>query len=215
MSTMEKLIEGIRTFHETYYRERRELFERLSLGQHPLALMITCSDSRVAPTIITQADPGEIFTLRNAGNIVPPAGTTRGGEAATIEYAIEVLGVEDVVVCGHSNCGAVKALMDRQPLDALPHVATWLSHAESLPREVAERYPHAAGPELLARAVERNAVAQLDNLRSYPSVATRVERGALRLHAWVFDIGSGVVAEYDEERDEFRSLLARRAGQAA
>ena len=212
---MEKLIEGVHTFHETYYRDQRELFERLSLGQSPLALMVTCSDSRVVPNLITQSDPGELFTLRNAGNIVPAYGAAQGGEAATVEYAVEALGVEEIVVCGHSNCGAVKALMERKPLDGLPHVADWLAHARSLPDEVALRYPGASEGELLDRAIERNAVAQLENLLTYPSIARRVERGTLHLHAWVFDIGSGVVAEYDAERAEFRSLLARRAATGA
>jgi len=216
---MEKLIEGFRTFHDTYYRAKDELFARLSQGQNPSTLMITCSDSRVAPSIITQSEPGELFTLRNAGNIVPANGVAAGGEAGTIEYAVEVLGVTDVVVCGHSNCGAVKALMERTPLERLPHVETWLSNAESLPRDVMARYPYASGDELLSKAVERNAVAQLDNLRTYASIARRVARGDLRLHAWVFDIGSGIVSEYVAETEEFRSLLTRSAergaGQAA
>lgn len=128
---MEKLIRGIHEFQSTHFSPQRELFQRLAGGQRPDALFITCSDSRIDPSLLTQTKPGELFILRNAGNIVPPYGAANGGEGATIEYAIRALGIRDIIVCGHTHCGAMQGLLQPEALEDLPAVRSWLSHAEA------------------------------------------------------------------------------------
>src|SRR4051812_32800007 len=117
---MQKLVDGIHHFQQNIFSSHERLFKRLVKGQNPLALFITCSDSRIDPMLLTQADPGELFIMRNAGNIVPPYGAVRGGEAATIEYAVSVLAVKEIIVCGHSHCGAMNALLQPDLLTKLP-----------------------------------------------------------------------------------------------
>ncbi|MDN0194347.1 carbonic anhydrase [Streptomyces sp. S.PNR 29] len=176
-------------------------YRKLAEGQYPEALFITCSDSRVVPALITGAGPGEIFELRNAGNIVPPHGKPgASGEAATIEYALEVLGVQDVVVCGHSHCGAMGAIMSGDDLSALPGVGAWLELAR--PRLA----PVLGGPPqdpTLRDVVQLNVVNQLAALRGYPVVRKRLEAGRLRLHGWYYEVDTGRVHELDED-ERFR-----------
>src|SRR5436309_9182659 len=139
---MQKLVEGIHHFQANIFRPQRDLFERLAAGQHPVALFITCSDSRINPNLLTQTDPGELFILRNAGNIIPPYGAGQGGEAATVEFATAALGIQDVIVCSHSHCGAMKGLLDPKAVRDLPAVAQWLTHAEATRRIMRDKYPH-------------------------------------------------------------------------
>jgi carbonic anhydrase len=135
---MQKLIQGLHKFQASVFSSQRELFQRLVHGQKPDALFITCSDSRVNLNLVTQTDPGDLFILRNAGNIVPPAGAGVGGESATIEYAVSVLGVSDIILCGHSHCGAMASLLEPESLTELPLVQAWLSHAETTRRIIHE-----------------------------------------------------------------------------
>ena len=128
---MQKLVQGIHHFQATVFRPQREWYERLADGQRPLALFITCSDSRVNPNLITQTDPGELFIVRNAGNIVPPHHPAPGGEEAAIEFAVAALGIKDVIVCGHTRCGAMKAAMEPDGLADMPRVRQWLAHADA------------------------------------------------------------------------------------
>jgi carbonic anhydrase len=201
---VDKLIKGFERFHSTYYQSRRPLFESLATGQRPETLFITCSDSRVVPDLMMQTEPGELFVLRNAGNLVPPHDALDGGESATIEYAVAVLGVRDVVVCGHSDCGAMKAVLDPSGLDGLPKVASWLAHAKpALASSNGERLT-------LDRLVERNVLTQLEHLKTLPAVARRLEQGDLALHGWRFDIASGVVHAYDEVSGAFQPLARER-----
>ncbi len=186
------------------------MFERLASGQHPEALFITCSDSRIDPNLLTQTKPGEIFTLRNAGNIVPPSGVDSGGEEATIEYAVAVLGVRHIIVCGHSHCGAMKATLHPETLDDLPAVAVWLRHAEAARARVLETWHGAADEDLLAHLTELNARTQLGNLRTHPAVAAKLSAGEVELHAWVYHIHAGTVAAYDEARGEFVEMTLLR-----
>src|SRR5689334_15809030 len=137
---MKKLLDGIHRFQSGVFGAQKELFTRLSKGQDPDALFITCSDSRINPNLITQTQPGDLFILRNAGNIIPPFGAANGGEGATIEFAIAGLGVKDIIVCGHSLCGAVKGLLNLESIKKLPSVVSWLSHAEATRRIVEENY---------------------------------------------------------------------------
>src|SRR5262245_1147214 len=163
--TMQKLLLGIHHFQANIFRSRRELFERLADGQRPEALFITCSDSRINPNLITQTEPGDLFILRNAGNIVPPYGAANGGEGATIEFAVAGLGIQDIIVCGHSHCGAMKGLLDPETLRDTPAMAAWLGHAESTRRILRDKYGDRRGDALQMTAIEENVLVQLENLR--------------------------------------------------
>ncbi|PCC72150.1 carbonic anhydrase [Nannocystis exedens] len=204
---MQKLVEGIHHFQDRIFRPYQEFFARLATGQSPEALFITCSDSRIDPNLLTQTAPGELFIARNAGNIVPPYGAVHGGEAATIEYAVAVLKVRDLIVCGHSDCGAMKALVDPHGCSGLPAVAKWLEHAEATRRILATSYPELKRPEeLLEAAVQENVLVQLEHLRTHPSVAAALARGELHLHAWIYQIDAGAVFAYDPAREQFEPL---------
>ena len=200
---MQKLIQGIHHFQSTLFSPQRELFERLAVGQHPDALFITCSDSRINPNLITHTEPGDLFILRNAGNIIPPHGAANGGEGATIEFAVAGLGVQDIIVCGHSHCGAMKGLLHPESLTDMPAITAWLSHAEATRRIMREKYADRTGDALLTTAVEENVLVQLENLRTHPTVAAGLARGKLKLHAWVYKIETGAVFAYEPERGQF------------
>ncbi|MFC9652418.1 MULTISPECIES: carbonic anhydrase [unclassified Streptomyces] len=194
---MKSLIDNARSF-SVQVAERPEEFRDLAAGQSPQALFITCSDSRVIPSLITGARPGELFELRTAGNIVPPYDRDRpSGETATIEYALRVLDVRDIVVCGHSHCGAVGAMVRGEDLSAVPAVRGWLGLRAS-------KLPAAHG---LAHAVRHHAAAQLDTLRGYPAVRERLADGRLSLHAWYYEVDTGAISVHRPELGgEFRPL---------
>lgn len=202
---MTRIMQGVLDFHDRVFDSKRELFEKLQAGQRPLALFITCADARINPNLLTQTEPGELFMLRNAGNLVPPFGTSTGGEGATIEYAIKHLKLRDVIVCGHSHCGAMQALFTPGALDALPHVAAWLQYAAPCAELLKNRA--SLPPAELARLVaEQNALVQLDHLRTYPYVQQAIAEGRLRLHAWVYEFERGEVVAYDEQQLSFTPL---------
>jgi carbonic anhydrase len=204
---MQKLVEGIHKFQQDLLGKRQELFDRLAEGQHPLALFITCSDSRIDPNLLTQTDPGELFILRTAGNIVPAYGAVSGGEAATIEYAVSVLKVDDIIVCGHSLCGAMSALLDPQQVVGLPAVEALLRHAEATRRIIAENYRHITEPRARWMAtIEENVLVQLENLRTHPCVAAALSRGDLRLHGWVYKLESGEVFAYQSSQQQYMPI---------
>jgi carbonic anhydrase len=197
---MDKLIKGLRHFQSSYFCEHQDLFEQLSHGQKPRVLFIACSDSRVDPNLITESEPGELFVIRNAGNIVPPYGAANGGEGAAIEYAIHALDVEQVIVCGHSHCGAMKGLLKIDSLrNTMPLVSDWLVHAEATRRLIQENYGDRTGEELLDLTVAENVLTQIENLRTYPVVHSRLSRNKITLHGWVYHIETGVVMAYDPE----------------
>lgn len=198
---MRKLLKGVHQFQTNYFSSHREMFEQLSLGQHPRILFITCSDSRIDPNLITQTEPGELFIIRNVGNIIPPYGTTTSGEGAAIEYAVEALGVKHIIVCGHSHCGAIKGLLQLGNLtEQMPLVYDWLKFAEATRRVIKEHYTEYEGEELLNAAIEENVLTQLENLRTYPTVHSKLYSGQLQLHAWVYKIETGGVFVYSAER---------------
>lgn len=203
---MQKLIEGIHQFQAESFRPLEGLFRELAKGQHPETLFITCSDSRIDPTLLTQAQPGDLFILRNAGNIVPPHGAGNGGEAATIEFAVAALGVRDIIICGHSHCGAMKGLLQPEQVASLPAVSSWLSHAETTRRIIMDNYGHLDEGRMLTTAVEENVLVQLENLRTLPAVASRLVRGDLHLHGWVYKIETGEVFAYDVGHAQFVKL---------
>jgi len=189
---------------------RRSFFEALATGQNPEVLFITCADSRIDPNLVTQTEPGDLFICRNAGNIVPPHVHVTGGVTASIEFAVAGLGVKDVVICGHTDCGAMKGALNPAALDGLPHVRDWLEHAEPAVAAVAARRGRIEASDLLA-VTEQNVLVQLANLGTHPSVQVAVEAGALGLHGWVYDIESGSVTCHDPERDAFVPLEERYA----
>ncbi|MBZ0185059.1 MAG: carbonic anhydrase [Candidatus Obscuribacterales bacterium] len=203
---MLKLITGLHQFQSEVFLSHKELFERLAEGQNPEALFITCSDSRINPNLITQTNPGDLFILRNAGNIVPPYGAANGGEGATIEFAVAGLGVKDIIICGHSYCGAMKGLLHPEALSDMPTVKDWLSHAEATRRIVRENYKDLDETELLNIAIQENVLIQLENLRTHPAVAARISRGELNLHGWTYKIETGEVFSYQLEEGQFLPL---------
>jgi carbonic anhydrase len=202
---MDDIIAGVRTFQRDIYPQNWELFERLAGGQSPDVLMITCSDSRVDPYLLTQARPGQLFELRNAGNLVPPYGPHVGGVTATIEFAVVGLNVPNIIICGHSGCGAMAGLLNPELLRGMPRVAEWLQHA-TVVRDLMESAGQLTAHDALERAVEANVIVQLDHLRSHPSVADKLRSGGIKLHGWVYHIATGEVTSYNAERREFVPL---------
>ena len=195
---MKKLIRGLDQFRQHYVREHQELLEQLSHGQKPRVLFITCSDSRVAPNLITNTDIGELFVIRNAGNIIPPYGAANGGEGGTIEYAINALDIEQIIVCGHSHCGAMKGLLKLNKLQKdMPLVYDWLKHAEATRRLVQENYPDLSDDEFVEMLVAENVLIQIDNLKTYPVIKARLHQGKLKIYAWIYQIETGEVLAYD------------------
>ncbi|MBF6046073.1 carbonic anhydrase [Streptomyces sp. NRRL B-1677] len=193
---MQTLIDNARSF-ATHVAQHADAFRAFESGQSPEVLFVTCSDSRVIPSLFTGARPGELFELRTAGNIVPEYHSGHpAGETATIEYAVRVLGVRDIVVCGHSHCGAVSALVRGDDLSAAPAVRGWLDHAA--PGPVRGAAPDA--PADLAAPVQQHAVAQLERLRAYPCVRERLGEGTLSLHAWYYEVHTGAVSAHRPER---------------
>ncbi|MGB8941838.1 MAG: carbonic anhydrase [Streptomyces sp.] len=191
---MQDLTEGVARFRRDVFPAKADLFTRLAGTHRPTTLFISCSDARVVPELLTQSEPGELFVIRTAGNLVPAYTPGADGVAASIEYAVAVLGVSDVVVCGHSACGAMTALAEQHDLSGLPAVADWLRHADA---SRARATGDAAGPELTGDLVRENVRAQLANLATHPSVARALLRDTLTLHGWVYDIPTGTVEELD------------------
>jgi carbonic anhydrase len=203
---MTRIIQGVLNFQRRIFGSKRELFSRLGKGQKPLALFITCSDSRIAPDLLAQTEPGELFVLRNAGNLVPPHGGPPGAEAATIEYAIVQLRVRDIILCGHSKCGAMHGLLQPEALTSLPGVAGWLDHARAILPEVNSAGAGLPEEEQLKLAIEKNVLLQLEHLKTHPAVAAALAARTLRLHGWVYHFEKGVVDTYDPLSGRFVPL---------
>jgi len=197
---------GVIRFQNDVFPGKKDLFEKLSEGQSPEALFITRSDARVETAMITQTDPGELFICRNAGNIVPPHTTYTGGMTASIEFAVSALQVPHIVICGHSECGAMKGAMNPEELDSLPHVKEWLSYSKAAVDVVKEVAPDATEEEQMQKLLEQNVILQLQHLKTHPSVATRLAKGDLVLHGWVYDIKAGGVGAYDEATKKFNPV---------
>lgn len=207
---MKKLLHGLHKFQSEILPSRKRFFEDLAKGQEPDAIFVTCSDSRVDPNLLTGTQPGEIFVIRNAGNIVPAAGFG-SGEEASIEYGIDVLKIKDIIVCGHSHCGAMKGLLKPESLTELPTVATWLKHAQETRTIVEENYKEQDADTVLNITVQENVLVQLEHVRSYPCVQQALKEGRVTLHAWVYKFETGDVFAYDPEAEEFTPLLDQQA----
>ena len=199
---MEELTKGVIRFETEIYPEKKEFFDKLIARQYPQALFVTCSDSRIVPSMITDSEPGALFTIRNAGNIVPPYGDFMGGVSATIEYAVMALAVKNIIVCGHTHCGAMDAAMHPETILHMPIVKSWLNHAESA-RRVVLGYENLTPKQQANVMVEENVLAQLDHLRTHPSVASALALGDLDLYGWVFDIETGHVFSFDSDQGAF------------
>jgi carbonic anhydrase len=200
---MDKIAAGVLRFQKEIFAGRRELFERLAEGQTPRALFITCSDSRIDPNLMTQTQPGELFISRNTGNIVPPHTNHTGAMTAAIEYAVGALKVPHIIVCGHSECGAMKGAMDTDALADFPHVREWLGHARAA-NLIANHKGAALGEkERLDLLIRENVLLQIAHLKTHPYVALRVAAGEAQIHGWVYDIKSGAVLAYDDAAADF------------
>ncbi len=195
----QRLLHGVRMFRERAFPAREELFAQLATGQQPQTLFIACADSRVVPELITQTSPGELFVCRNIGNVVPAYGEMLGGVSAVVEYACTALEVTDIVICGHSDCGAMKALLNRDDplLRTMPTVASWLRNAEAARSVVAVTHPGVTGQAQLQALVEQNVRTQLAHLATHPAVAARLATGSIALHGWVYGIKDGSVSAVD------------------
>jgi carbonic anhydrase len=208
---MQQLIEGVHRFRYEEFGSYRSLFQRLSReGQNPHTLFITCADSRVLAELITQSKPGDLFVVKNIGNIVPPSAVTgtTNSTAAAIEFAVENLKVTDIVVCGHSQCGAMTALMGETPLtDRTPHLRDWLTLAAPVRDIIHNQYTHIKDPEDRKNAAaEENVLFALENLHSYYCVQDRLMDGSLRLHGWFFKIATAELFAYNPEARQFQPL---------
>jgi len=207
----ERLLAGVRRFQREVYPEREAAYRQsVSEGQKPHALFITCADSRIDPELITQSGPGEIFVSRNIGNLVPAYGEVMGGVSAIIEYAVAALQVSHVVVCGHTDCGAMIGLLHPEKVARLPVVKSWLRNGETALSIVRSRGTAADEHAALHELIEENVLQQLNHLRTHPSVAGRLAQGSLALSGWVYDIGHGTVSVYDEEQRRFLPLTRER-----
>ena len=204
---MDKLIEGLERFASGRFSQQKELYQTLvEEGQSPHTLFVTCSDSRVSPTVMTDADPGDLFVLRNAGNIIPPFGAGAESIESTVEYAMVALEVPNVVIAGHSHCGAITGLMQSEKVDALPSTKQWLRHAERTRRVLDAHCSHLEGDDRIDVAIQENVLSQIENLQTHPSVASRLATGDVSIHGWVIELEAGLVHAYDPEAERFRAV---------
>ena len=203
---MQRLLEGYARFRADVFPQRASLFQKLAEHQKPSTLFITCADSRVVPDMILQSDPGDLFICRNAGNIVPPYGETNGGVSATIEYAVKALDIQNIVVCGHSDCGAMKAVLSEKKHADMPTVDSWLQHSHSalqLLHSEAPQHQQWTGKEMLRALTRANVVSQLHHLRTHPSVAASLAKGTLSIYGWVYEIHSGEIQNFNSQQGRF------------
>jgi carbonic anhydrase len=203
---MKRIIEGIAKFQSEIYPQKKELFAELASGQRPDALMISCADSRVDMQLVTQSEPGQLFFFRNAGNIVPPYGAVLGAVSATIEYAVLALRVRHIVVCGHSDCGAMRGILEPDLVKNMPTVAQWLRYADVARQMLLENHGALDEEAALEVLAHENVVAQINNLKTHPSVAVALARGEIEAHGWYYDIPHGEVSEYDDATRAFRLI---------
>lgn len=206
---MRKLYKGIHKFQKSYFKKEEEFFKRLSNEQEPEVLFITCADSRVDPNLVTQSKPGELFIVRNVGNIIPPydAIKDKNSVAAAIEFAVLMLKVTDIIVCGHSNCGAMEALYkDERELTNMPHLKDWLKLAAPVRNIVLKYYPETSSETRQRITEEENVLCQLHNIQTYPFVQEALNTGVLHLHGWYYNIGTGSIYYYNSSEDVFELI---------
>ncbi len=205
-AALKHIVDGFLHFHHDVFPQQEELFKKLATAQSPRAMFITCADSRIVPELITQSSPGDLFVTRNVGNVVPPYGQMNGGVSTAIEYAVLALGVQHIIVCGHSDCGAMRAVLNPQSLEKMPTVRAWLRHAEVAKSMVEDNCDCANEHESMKVLTEENVIAQLQHLRTHPSVASRMANGQLFIHGWIYNIETSEIRAYDADQAAFRSL---------
>ena len=202
---MDHVISGVAKFQKEVFPKNKATFEKLANGQNPEVLFITCADSRIDPNLVTQTGPGDLFICRNAGNIVPPHTTHTGGMTASIEFAVAALGVSHIIICGHSDCGAMKGALAPDSLDTLPHVKEWLGHCRCGTEVVKEKHGDLSA-DYLDEVTKENVLQQMQHIRTHPAVAAKLATKQVQLHGWVYDIESGDVLCYDEKAEAFKLL---------
>jgi carbonic anhydrase len=198
-----RIAEGVRHFQTDVYPAQREMFQRLQRGQDPLAFFITCSDSRLVPNLITQTEPGEIFIERNPGNLVPDFEPFVGGVTSSVEYAMLALKVPLLIVCGHTDCGVMKALLHPEGADHLPGVKQWMRHAGTARERVLREHADEPDAVQLQHLTRYNVLTQIEHLKSHPSVKERLAAGEIDIRGWVYDIGSGSIWQFDPKTGVF------------
>ncbi len=208
---MKKLIQGIMDFRSKLTPERQDTFARLALGQSPDALFIGCSDSRVAVNVFASTDPGDLFVVRNVGNMVPPCGidgqsSADESEAAAIEFALQNLGVRHIIICGHSECGAMQALSAGRENVKMKNLRAWLRHGEKALGDLTRLPGFAASLTQHNRLSQFNVLRQMHHLKTYPIVRSRLEAGSLMIHGWWFDLAKAEVYAWEEDLNEFVSF---------
>jgi carbonic anhydrase len=204
---MKDIVHGVLKFKESSFPERKQLFADLANQQNPDILFITCSDSRIDPSLLTQTNPGELFICRNAGNVVPPHSDATGGMTASIEYAVAVLGVRHIIICGHTDCGAMKGAIYPDSVSALPHVKEWLGHCRAAVEVVKEKTECSSLDHAhLDDVIEENVLLQLNHLRTHPAVAGKIATGKVGVHGWVYSIEHGTIRCYDEKNKAFADV---------
>ena len=207
---MDHIVRGVLDFRKNVYPEHKDLFGALADSQSPDVLFFTCSDSRIDPNMVTGSNPGDLFICRNAGNVIPPHSNETGGMTASIEYAVAVLGVRHIIVCGHTDCGAIKGALDIPALKGLPHVKEWLGHCRSAMEIVRERHgidgDAPLDPKYLNEAIEENVLQQVQHLRTHPVVAAKLATGKIEIHGWVYDIKSGNIRCCGRDSIEFKNF---------
>lgn len=202
---MKRLLQGYAKFRREVFPQWKDRFRLLSDRQSPEVLFITCADSRIVPDLILQTEPGDLFISRSVGNIVPPHGQMAGGVSATVEYAVEVLAVRNIIVCGHSDCGALKAMIERSSLSRLPLTAKWLGLIEPAWKHLEAGIP--SDPRVLHTAlIHANIIAQLENLKTHPEVARGLAHNTLEVHGWYYDILTGGIENWDQQNRRFVPL---------
>jgi carbonic anhydrase len=201
-----RITQGVMKFQNQVFPSQREMFERLRHRQNPLALFVTCADARVVPNLFTQTDPGEIFIERNPGNMVPPYVEFVGGVTAGVEYAMLALNIPVIIVCGHTDCGVMKALLHPESAKRMPGVQKWISHGLTACERMLRKYRDAPEEEQLTRLTEYNVLEQIENLKTHPSVDMRLRKGEVEIRGWVYDIGDGSIRQANQDSGEFVPL---------
>lgn len=201
-----RIAQGVTKFRTEVYPAQRAMFERLRARQDPLSLFLTCADSRVNPNLVTQTDPGEIFIERNPGNMVPPYVEFVGGVTAGVEYAMLVLKVPLIIICGHTDCGVMKALLEPGSVRNMPGVQTWMAHGAAACERMTKELPFASREEQLQRLTQYNVLQQIEHLMTHPSVRKRFKYGEIEIRGWVYDIGTGAIREFKPASGQFEPI---------
>jgi carbonic anhydrase len=202
-----KVLAGVATFQKEVFPTQRKLFEQLKHGQHPIAMFFTCADSRIVPNMLLQTGPGETFTERTPGNIVPRYSDHVGGVTASMEYAVMVLRVPLVIICGHTDCGVMKALLEPEQTAGMPALQNWMRHALGARERLLREPSSGSREEKIRRLTEYNVLTQMENLRTHPAVEAAMAKGELEIHGWLYDIAHGEVSAADPETGRFHPLI--------